>query len=129
MNNRTEFERFAVQYWGQHVQKYKGTDINLYPINEDLKEGDLHKSFLELRSIESLTDAQRANLADITGLYQDDYLIEAILHNTRYVINWQVIQPAIDYLRSIGILVPFDKYSVEQILEMGWAVIADNQNK
>lgn len=33
------------------------------------------------------------------------------------------IQIVIDYLRSIGILVPFDKYSVEQILEMGWAVI------
>ena len=30
---------------------------------------------------------------------------------------------AIDLMRSIGILVPFAQYSVEQILEMGWAVV------
>ncbi len=29
----------------------------------------------------------------------------------------------IDYLRSISILVPFDKYSTEEIIKMDWAVI------
>lgn len=157
MSIEIDRERFFVQYWGQHVQKYKGTDANLYPINEDLKEGDLHKSFLQLRSIESLTDEELISICKIasplsfsgksdlskwavdkceetnfaTVYYKhnahsfeiDLYDLSIDIYIDKELMTGTKQSAVTDHARSIGILVPFAQYSVEEILSLGWAVV------
>ena len=91
---------------------------------------------IELRSIDSLTDEEAIDYFNIlwARLNQKrsmDFKIEygrgwsKNLISDRFGFTPSKLLNGIDYLRSIGILIPFREYTVEQILENGWAVIKE----
>lgn len=122
MENRKDFERFAVQYWGQDV--ITGDNIGIHEVDAYSTEKHSYTK-LVLRSIESLTATEKETVYRI-HYGRIDYTGEINISkdNIWWVYKLQHLRPPVlDYLRSIGILVPFDKYSVEQILSLGWAVV------
>jgi len=116
MSNRQDFERFAVHYWGQEVAV---STILFAPIC--IVSGEsfcMGIDYLQLRSIDSLTDEE------IKTMWPNCSKMIAPLVTAIQCLKLNAFRPnEIDYLRSIGIIVPFDKYSVEQILSLGWAVV------
>lgn len=119
MENRKEFERFAVLYWGQKVLRSGNYGPDIISGGYNLQ----HTSFfLQLRSIESLTDEGFKKLESLGGSTYptlETYKPYAI----RCVKNHRITPIELDYLRSIGIAVPFMNYGVEQMIEMGWVKI------
>lgn len=123
--NRQDFEHFAVQYWGQKVggrNDLSGSAHFLGTVGHHLINIITH---LELRGIDSITDEE---CMGINKILHDDayekYFHIAIINQTKWLLDrmntalpgftftksWALV----DYLRSIGILVPFAQYSVEQ---------------
>lgn len=129
---------FFAQYWGQDVL----IEPDFIPFDEIipiiLMGVDLDTlsdcDFLILRSISQITDEEAIDIQKIlrledtqAGFETDKEQIKNHLKNgiegifliDFYGYSFEVI----DYLRSIGILIPFRGYSVEQIIEMGWAKV------
>jgi len=119
MNNREEFERFAVMYWGQKVGRIEEIVDRLINVNEHRIHGI---DYLQLRSIDSLTDEEAEYVAkDLNHTHNNrmtnhEWVLDEIMHES---LNGK----SFDYLRKIGILVPWNGYSVKQIIEKGWAKI------
>ncbi len=133
MENRKDFDRFAALYWGQNVAMIHPlvSEVSLFTVGI-LPIDKIHH--LQLRSIESLTDEEFSRVSVLLGNAPnyDGYLVEsgkniiiALSEVSLYEYAFSATEILIiyDYLRSIGILVPFDKYSIEQILSLGWAVV------
>lgn len=107
-----EIEALALQYHGIEcvkVDKFtnKHTESGLFkPVEVFYLEVNDHIEYIELRSIESLTDEEAKELG---------------YNNKKGIINFEdcLMQIESDYLRSIGVAVPFRGYSVEQIIEQG----------
>lgn len=96
------------------------------------------KTCLQLRPLESLDQTECLYIADIFDLTEEairdtDLLewIEALFtESAGYNIDGYTateVQKLVDYLRSIGILIPFMGLSVETILQYGWAKINTNK--
>jgi hypothetical protein len=82
---------------------------------------------LILRSISDCTNDEKIELAKLMlmGIKEstDDVITYIDRCIEKYIEKGQkhLDRTTADYLRSIGILIPFDGLSVEQILELGWA--------
>ena len=119
MSNKIDRERFFVQYWNQKVLYVGGVGlVNVGKGGWNLSHPDFK---LHLRSIDSLTDEECNKINNINGY--SSYAIISKEDIIRRSGNDSLGFKSIDYLRSIGILVPFAQYSVEEILSLGWAVV------
>lgn len=127
MENRKEFERFAALYWGQTTglgsEPAGIIGISIYTIKRI--------TCIRLRSIESLTDEEYGKIAELTGYFDPKPYIgkNAIDEMFGFDKGYTPIEECVyasmglqiyDYLRSIGIAVPFMNYSVEDMVKMGW---------
>lgn len=143
-NNSENKLKFFAQYFGQRVLKRNLILSNrVYIIdwqeffNISMSPENYH---LELRSIESITDAEclmlyRLLIKSMTfgkyyqNLIENEKKIYSIrfrfLFAKRESLTLQQIE--IDFLRSKGFLVPFMNLTTDQILEFGWAKIKDNE--
>lgn len=118
---RESFEKFAVKYWGTKTLYVGGVGLQVVGKGGwNLKHPDF---YLQLRSIDSLTEDETNEIADIIESHYPEHFIEAVKKGTQYAIRWEKSLKVIDYLRSIGVLVPSDGYTVEEIISMGWAKI------
>ncbi len=113
MEDRKEFKRFVALYWGQKVASSISHPNRIYTIEPSVMD---YIQFLQLRSIESLTNEETLNIIgndelSISGMREHiiDHWKDGMLYGQTF-----------DKLRGFGILVPFGKYSVEEILKMGW---------
>lgn len=152
---------FFAQYWGQEILKYENSvgdkfwDKQVYPVDGH----NLTCSGLQahLRAVDQLTDEELFTLIHIHGFEYGEF--EYVRHETGIEVNNsdEVFQLAYnffdinycgetdgtkliasyDYLRSIGILLPFtyiDENSKPQtlqpdeIVQRGWAKIKENGN-
>ena len=108
-----EIEAFAYQYYDIECVKVK--DINrLYkPIPIYGMTGNTAKiEHIELRSIDSLTDEELDKVAECEAISSMD--VKRLKSNLGCLYS-----DTSDYLRSIGVAVPFRDYSVEQMIEEG----------
>jgi len=120
--NRQDFERFAVQYWGQDVGMI---DVKYASVKAVGYRGLDWIDCLQLRSIDSLTDEELITAIGCEGYVSEFHILNLGVPVKEFLpdnIN-TLHSNTVDYLRSIGILVPFAQYSVEQILSIGWAVV------
>lgn len=108
-------EAFIVQYWNQNILRH------------DLR-------YIELRSVRQLTDKEYSLVAKISGVafFEQDSIKVGHFVMSEFMSGYAhpKTEPfeflkVFDYLRSIGILIPFRGYSVEEILRLGWAKIKE----
>lgn len=85
--------------------------------DNDIKDGNL-----SLRHISSLTEEEETELSEITGLFTVTNLLNAINNNLKYSCQFSIALDAIDFLRSIGILIPFRGNSCKELIEAGLCV-------
>jgi len=133
-NTAANKARFFSLYYGQEVFRWSGTNLLSERLDGDyidsISEGKYKHSCLSIRSIDSLTDEEIKPIANYYGWTSD---------NTQFnerLLQFKIDLPCIcdknyahrhmpfvyDYLRSIGILIPYMDLSVETIKEWGWAV-------
>lgn len=104
-----EKEAFFALYYGQKVwrcenhEKTMVVDYEIFPYINDCKQ------WLQLKSIESITD-EDAKLLGFKGAYD-------FIHYLSF--GQQFLQEEADKLRELGYLVPFRQYSTEQLIESG----------
>lgn len=80
--------------------------------------------YIQLRSIDSITDEEKMNLADILNLALVENFIESIKHNDKYLCSAVNALSAFQYLQSIGIATPTinekgEIITVEEMVEEG----------
>lgn len=124
MGNRQDFERFAVQYWGQKVGIDSLNPSYLINISSKVTDGGWVKC-LQLRSIDSLTDEELIYAIQCEGYVSEFHILNLGVPVKDFLLdNINTLHAnTVDYLRSVGILVPFAQYSCEEIISMGWARI------
>lgn len=102
-NNSDNMQRFRALYYGQKVLMQPNYTKPSWLWTESMK----HVSdgyFLSLRSISSLTDGEKKECVRLISIGS----------------------PTIDYLRSIGILIPWMDLSIEDINAYGWVAEMEN---
>lgn len=128
-------ERFFAQYWGQKVYKNREFDFpSAYGRVTIPSHGLGHGDYLSLRQASNLTDEEAIEVAKIGGVsYQ---LESSMVHHGRILLreyidssrcnvrgsDWMVIQ---DYLRSIGVCLPFMGHSVDTLVAAGWVKLIE----
>lgn len=113
--------RFFAQYWGTKTLYVGG--VGLVEVGTggwNLKHPDF---FLELKPLSKITkkDLEKIGFGNI-----GDKKVSFVFDNYNY--NWTssfgsygtLILKDIDYLRSKGYALPFMKYSVDKLVELGW---------
>lgn len=122
-----EKEAFMFQYYGQQVLCWKGATSShknmVVGVNNLISTESL---FLQLKSIESITDEDAIELFDLLVPKHTDDDKEIKLKNVKRWIDKDgdehLLEHAgtiIDFLRSKGYLLPFRQYSTEQLIESG----------
>lgn len=105
--------KFFALYYGQHVFRYHKGDETLFMVQGGCIEiANSKDSFLLLRTVDMLRDDEKTPIAMLgyfgkdTNLKQVDILLKDYIDRQSIVSGskWWFIQ---DYLRSIGILIPF----------------------
>jgi hypothetical protein len=71
----------------------------------------------ELRSIDSLTDEECIELSEIDFSHpEEENLVEWCRNSLDYIVDFA---KSVDYLRSIGIALPYLGHSVEELVQLG----------
>ena len=123
---------FRAMYWGQKVaccQIFKGKLTHGLEIGNGFATPNALDGYLLLRTVEQMTEEEKTSILEIVGelrlnTSQVDMLINQYMTKQSNVHGARWIQIS-DYLRSIGILIPFRGYTVEQIIANGWAKIKE----
>lgn len=124
--------KFKALYLGQPVYKREGQPLTYYLRVTHLRAED--KGYLSLRTVKQLTDEEYKVLAKWSAYRLDNKNIvqvgKAMAKHLFELNKWSgnTISAMVDYLRSIGILLPFTTtingevktYEVEEILANGW---------
>ena len=130
---------FFAQYFGQAIIQWQGESlvINNTTLNEQLKE-----DYLLLRTVEQLTDEEVLIVAEMLTLdvetpYNIEFYRSEVLNyfnDETYFTRFNRSVSIIDYLRSIGILLPFtyldennkpQTLQPDEIIAKGWAKITN----
>lgn len=106
--------KFFAQYWGQPVLHTPGND-NLFILSKH--NIDLDGRILLLKPLSSITDEDAIEVANIHGFNTEKYNPEA---KDKIVYHVQGDADCRDYLRYKGYALPYLKYTVDQLQEMGW---------
>lgn len=133
--NTQDKARFFAAYWGQTVVQspklIKGAliSVNTWVLWKDER---VEESYLELTSLDQITDEHAIEVHRLCGhdsAIRPEYIqafcngyFNAAIDNP---FGQDMSRAVADSLRSKGYLVPFDKYSCEQLLEMGWTKIRE----
>jgi hypothetical protein len=130
-NNIENKTRFEALYYGQKVLAINAFESKgLYIV--DFKNVGSKNTSLYLRSISNLTDEEYKWFANHSAYKLDDKNIVAVgksMVKAMFEPNgWSgnTLQQMCDYLRSIGILIPWMDLSVETIIAYGWAKIKED---
>lgn len=120
-------ERFFAMYWGQKVMYWipKFDAVYVKPVL-----GQVESTYLLLRPISSLSDDEAVEVARIVKPHVE------WIHDAKYGKSFvkdlnftQCVFPihshAADYLRSIGVALPFLGHSVEELIAAGWIKLTD----
>lgn len=92
-----------------------------------LLEAEQEQAFLYLRSIDQITeeesiDVSRINWPDPNDPYHSNSKMATLMIESRLFVcnDWALSSRTVDYLRSIGVAIPFMGHSVEELVEAGW---------
>ena len=129
---------FMAQYYGQNVCEYQDLINNKRTCHVNhFGSHRIKESILLLRSISQLTDEELIKVTEMWG-YKREYAgsdpwmcrqaidILKIFTSKRDSIHGALLVQLADYLRSIGILIPFRGMSVDELIEKGWAKIKED---
>jgi len=116
-NNSFNKAKFFAQYFGQRVliRDGKGPYDVLRLMPHDLLVPP--EDYLELRSVADLTDEEKDEFKRLADQSSDSRIGNQI-DMDGYIY-------AIDYLRRLGVLVPFDGLSTTDLIDYGWAKIKE----
>jgi len=133
INSNINKAKFMALYYGQNVFSYPNKvepfDENSGGLIEMCSGTYFDQAFLSLRSISSLTETEIRechNLMQFSGdanFIVPNEMLATITMGMKMGALWQNCS---DYLRSIGILIPWMDLSVEDLVEYGWVKIQGN---
>lgn len=132
MNLEQAKELFFAQYLGQKCA-VRIDDLFIYTITHTFLYKDVSDRFLLLRTVNQLTDDEKAIIADRMQIYPEDVLdwINGDCGQD-YFENLHTWLPCYDILKAFGILLPFTyldetgkpvTLSVDEIIALGWAKV------
>lgn len=135
MKTTEDKARFSALYWGQEVL-FNTLTKSTYTIDVNKSLG-LSQTHLQLTSLQNITDEHaKACMKELYPAASKNLiaaLSESLISNCQngklfeaYCYSFQEQITILDFLRKHGYLVPFDKYSCEEIIEMGWAKIRES---
>lgn len=127
----TEFkEKLFVQYWGQKA--FANGNFTWSVDSNQMKHAPISVCFLLLRKLSSLTDDESIWIAKMSRPkslwlhdlpYAKTFATKDITHaHPSTFLDSLLIT---DYLRSIGVALPFMGYSVEELVDCGWIRLID----
>ncbi len=121
-------EKFYAQYYGQkvlHMDDESEMDY-VFPVVKSTFFTTNHDNYLVLRSILSITDDESVEVAKIWRPDRD-----VSYHSVKYgraiidgldhlMVGFFMFGQITDYLRSVGVALPFMGHTVEELMEAGW---------
>jgi len=123
-NTAENKERFFAQHFGQKVLILnERPDPYVLNLNSMfwVRDPDSKSIHLQLRSVDMLTDGERAKYLSLSPTTQD--ALEALEGRLLVADEMQKWEHLITWLRSIGIAIPFMGLSVDQLISYGWVKI------
>lgn len=129
-NNNENRAKFSARYFGQKVSGKYSSELTVSYLKVCSK-GFLSKDmYLLLRPLSSITDDEAIEVAKILSVYPEDVLdwLNGDITHEDFQTPFQ-FQHAIDYLRSIGIALPYMGLSVEKQVEYGWIKLKENDRQ
>jgi|GEM_PF-7101941 len=125
MSNQQDKQAFFAQYLYQKVVVGSSKKpIDCYPVFAN------DPTYLLLKNLKDISDEDAENIANIIGIKISKsisrfdityyYLSDFTDNHTMETSGKETLQ-VLDYLRSKGYLLPFREYTIDQIIEMGWA--------
>lgn len=136
----TPTPELKARYFGNHIgqdifhmRPFKGKSDSRFlegKIIDIVKAGRFLKSYIELRPLSLITDKEAIHIVklihiDVPDQYAKDFL-RGYFYDLKHGLNTKYNIEVIDYLRSIGIALPFMGYSVEELVELGWCKLKCN---
>lgn len=134
-------ERFFAQYWGQKVLELPYLvmrEVDGFYLQVVAK----HNKPIHLRTLLSITDEEAIEVAKIMDVERSDFWTDQLKDcrvyagdpvlkeldydasfakaGRQYVIDGRLSLYAYDYLRSVGIAIPFAGHSVADLVSAGW---------
>lgn len=107
-------ERFFSLYWGLLVMTYDSDEGNIYfPAFPDGAKST--SMYLLLRPLSDLTDEEAGVIMDGRTAQEAIQYYSSVERFQKNLEPWQY-----DYLRSIGIALPFMGHSVQELCDAGW---------
>lgn len=76
---------------------------------------------IELKPLSEISVEDSIEVSDICGTFTETNVINRLIDGSGYTMSNVKAIELTDFLRSKSYLIPFRHYSVDQILEMGWA--------
>ncbi len=116
----TEKEQFLVQYYGQRVAQVNDFK-KLFTVGGF---GFASTKYLVLKTTDTLTDDECGYIArDLSGVHNNhqtdkEWLLSEIVHDS-------LNRSSVDYIRSLGVALPWREYSVQDQINKGWVVVED----
>ncbi|MDE5530446.1 hypothetical protein KRE43_12785 [Elizabethkingia meningoseptica] len=124
---------FMAQYWGHNLyNNYKGEIYMPYPstmeeVLQDVLVTNINEyinhSYLELKSIEDITDDDAEELEIGDAISFDEYGCWYGKHDGHYWSGGEI-----DYLREKGYAVPYRGLSVQKQIEYGWVKLKNKES-
>jgi len=126
-------EKFFAQYWKQRVFLVKDEYNDDYDIDgnfQDAHDCEKDRIYALLRHLASLTDNEAIEVAKI--VWPKHKNLHTHEEGRWYVLRERTTSPRehihlIDYLRSIGIALPYFGHSVEELCAAGWVKLIENK--
>ena len=117
--------RFFAQYWEQKVLFFQDKGFTSYTINAPNMFGkgvtsQLDNAFLKLKHISKITDKEAKQLPNreyngFSKPYESAKQFSILFDLMGFLTSEEA-----DILRRLGFAIPFDKYSVEDLISFGW---------
>lgn len=118
-------ERLFMQYYMQNLMWFAGyeEEMGVFIVSGRATGESIDSAYLGLRSVSNITDEEAIEIAKIVRP-KHQYL-HTPEEGKWYILRERTTSPKeylqlTDYLRSIGVALPFMGYSVEELVEAGW---------
>lgn len=134
---------YFAQYWGQQIQTYKLT----YSWRRNVKVDGSASGFITLTPLDQITDEDAIACAklgftffetsgfDVKVTREGSKVFVAALGDNTLLVKIEITNPfklniyQIDYLRSIGIALPWNGHSVQELIEAGYMKLREGGEK
>lgn len=136
-------KKFIAQYYNQKILKYKDENFTVLVWGDRLELKEIENTQLLLKSLNKITDEEALEIIEILELEEANYQIDEHQGLTIYIGDWEdfnhydisdnymefqemkyvKIFHIFQYLQSKGYALPYQGYTVNELIEAGWIIL------